>query len=98
MKVRVEIVGTGADSDPYRADLPMYFSSDFDYKNKRVIVDIPDRDVPASMLAMTADTTTMDPIHGPVKTKVNQKELADWYQHLDGIYVERAGKHRPKVV
>lgn len=97
MKIRVEIIGTGEDNNSYRADLPTYYQSDFDYINGTVIVDVPDHDIPSSMLAEKAGEILNDPKHGKVRIKASAKQHEDWYTQLDVNYQELAGKFRPKV-
>lgn len=45
IRVRVNVLGSGTDADPFRIDLPTYIVRAIDYQNLRAVVAVPPDDI-----------------------------------------------------
>ena len=69
MIIRLALIGSGTQSDPYRINLPSYANSVTNEATGRAFADVPVSDVPADVVAFVAAYPTFDlvtPLPGPV--------------------------------
>ena len=70
MIIRLALIGSGTDSEPFRVDLPTYSDAITNETTGRAFVSVPDVDVPADVAAFvtaypTVDLTTPLPVPFP---------------------------------
>lgn len=96
MFIKVQLIGTGTQDDPYRAPLPTYTLRHVDYVNKVCVVEVPEVDITDSMVVDTG-LATETYTFGEVVVKLSPQAIDDWYAYLDARYVEHSGKFRPQL-
>ena len=85
MIIRVALIGSGTQSDPYRIDLPTYSGVVTNETTGRAFADIPVSDVPANVAAFVAAYPALDLVT-PLPVPFPQSLANAWAEHLARQY------------
>lgn len=94
--LRVEMVGSGTETDPFHCDLENYVLVQADYVNMRAIVEVPNRLMPDGWQQLP-DARVIDPAGRRIITSLTLADLQNWHAKLRA-YMPLAGRTlRPGV-
>ena len=97
MRIRVKLIGSGTQADPYRVPLPTWqLAAEPDIPGMTAIVDILDVTHPFDAATMAALPKT-GTVAGPAVTALTVPQTTAWNQYLDKMYTEKTGVFRPVV-
>ena len=85
MIIRVALIGSGTNTDPYRVDLPTYSNVVTNETTGRAFADVPVADVPADVAAFVAAYPTYDLVT-PLPVPFPQSLANAWAEHLARRY------------
>jgi len=96
VNIRLQLIGSGTQSDPYRIDLPTYTQAVTNETTGRAFADVPAVDVPADVAAFVAAYPTIDLVTPlPVPFPASLARL--WQEHLARVYNLGTAKWKPVV-
>lgn len=96
MLVRVKLIGSGVDGDPFRAPLPNYANVLSLHDQGVIYALIPETEHPE--LDKHPSAKFEDTGHGPALIELNDAAHNAWYEHLDDRYQEHKHEFRPEIV
>ena len=96
MIIRVALIGSGTNTDPYRVDLPTYSNVVTNETTGRAFADVPVADVPADVAAFVAAYPTYDLVT-PLPVPFPQSLANAWAEHLARRYDLGTAKWHPVV-
>ena len=85
MNIRLQLIGSGTQSDPYRIDLPTYTQAVTNETTGRAFADVPAVDVPADVAAFVAAYPTFDLVT-PLPVPFPASLANAWAEHLARRY------------
>ena len=85
MIIRLALIGSGTQSDPYRIDLPSYANSVTNETTGRAFADVPAVDVPADVAAFVAAYPTVD-LTTPLPVPFPPALARTWAEYLARRY------------
>jgi hypothetical protein len=85
MILRLALIGSGTQTDPYRIDLPSYSGVVTNETTGRAFADVPVSDVPADVQAFVAAYPTVD-LTTPLPVPFPQSLANAWAEHLARRY------------
>lgn len=85
MIIRVALIGSGTNTDPYRIDLPTYGDVATDTDSGRAFADVPVVDVPADVQAFVAAYPTID-LTTPLAVPFPSSLASSWREFLARRY------------
>jgi len=83
--IRLQLIGSGTGTDPYRIDLPTYSGVVTNETTSRAFADVPVADVPADVAAFVAAYPTVD-LTTPLPVPFPQSLANSWAEHLARQY------------
>ncbi|NDJ15206.1 MAG: hypothetical protein EBY17_29150 [Acidobacteriia bacterium] len=96
MIIRVAVIGTGAERDPVRVDLPNYGELTADPVTGRAFVDVPNLDVPDGVAAFVRANPVTDLV-SPLPGEFPPSLARQWAEHLARRYDLGTAKWHPVV-
>ena len=96
MIIRVALIGSGTNTDPYRVDLPTYSNVVTNETTGRAFADVPVADVPADVAAFVAAYPTYDLVT-PLTVPFPASLANSWAQFLARRYDLGTAKWHPAV-
>ena len=96
MIIRVALIGSGTNTDPYRVDLPTYSNVVTNETTGRAFADVPVSDVPADVAAFGAAYPTLD-LTTPLPVPFPQSLANAWAEHLARRYDLGNARWHPAV-
>lgn len=96
MIVRLALIGSGTNTDPYRVDLPTYGNVVTNETTGRALVDVPDIDVPPDVAAFVRANPTPDLIV-PLPSSFPASLAGVWREHLARRYDLGQARWNPVV-
>lgn len=93
MLLRVRLIGSGKEGDPYRANLPTYQHVHGNISERWAIVILPDTIHPLSNDDLAAEES-QDTTEGPLYPKLSDGALAKIHKHFDARYPKSSGTFR----
>jgi hypothetical protein len=96
MIIRLPLIGSGVQGDPYRIDLPTYTNSVTNESTGRAFADVPVSDVPADVVAFVAAYPTFDLVT-PLPVPFPASLANAWAEHLARRYDLGTAKWHPVV-
>ena len=85
MIIRLQLIGSGTGTDPYRIDLPTYDNAVTNEATGRAFADVPVSDVPADVVAFVNAYPTFDLVT-PLPVPFPQSLANAWAEHLARRY------------
>ena len=96
MNIRLQLIGSGTQSDPYRIDLPTYTQAVTNETTGRAFADVPAVDVPADVAAFVAAYPMFD-LTSPLPNAFPASLARLWQEHLARVYNLGTAKWKPVV-
>ena len=96
MIIRMQLIGSGTTSDPYRIDLPSFSGVITNETTGRAFADVPVVDVPPDVAAFVAAYPTVD-LTTPLPVPFPQSLANAWAEHLARRYDLGTAKWHPVV-
>ena len=96
MMIRLALIGSGTQTDPYRVDLPSYSNSVTNETTGRAFADVPVSDVPADVAAFVAAYPTFDLVT-PLPVPFPASLANAWAEHLARRYDLGNARWKPAV-
>ena len=96
MIVRLQLIGSGTQDEPYRIDLPTYSGIVTNETTGRAFADVPVSDVPADVVAFVNAYQTVDLVT-PLPVPFPQSLANSWAEYLARQYDLGTAKWHPVV-
>lgn len=96
MIIRLALIGSGTQTDPYRIDLPTYSGVVTNETTGRAFADVPAIDVPANVAAFVAAYPTVDLVT-PLPVPFPASLASSWAEFLARRYDLGSAKWHPVV-
>ena len=96
MIIRLALIGSGTQTDPYRIDLPTYSGVVTNETTGRAFADVPAIDVPANVAAFVAAYPTVDLVT-PLPVPFPPALASSWAEFLARRYDLGSAKWHPVV-
>lgn len=96
MIIRLQLVGTGGNTDPFRADLPAYTTIATDETVGRIFADVPVVDVPDGVAAFVRANPVAD-LLAPLPGEFPLSLARQWQDHLARRYDLGEARWKPVV-
>ena len=96
MIIRLALIGSGTDSDPYRVDLPSFSGVTPDETVHRAFANVPDIDVPDGVAAFVRANPVAD-LASPLPDEFPPSLARQWAEHLARRYDLGEARWRPVV-
>jgi len=94
--IRVALIGSGTNTDPYRIDLPTYQNAITNETTGRAFADVPAIDVSPDVAAFVAAYPTVD-LTTPLPVPFPQSLANSWAEHLARRYDLGNARWKPVV-
>ena len=96
MLVRMQLIGSGTSSDPFRLDLPTYDNAVTDVATSRAFADVPAVDIPTDVAGFVTANPVTD-LSSPLPTPFPASLARSWSEHLARRYDLGTAKWKPVV-
>lgn len=96
MIIRLALIGSGTNTDPYRVDLPTYGNVVTNETTGRAFADVPIADVPADVAAFVSAYPTVD-LTTPLPVPFPPALARTWAEHLARRYDLGNARWKPEV-
>lgn len=96
MIIRLALIGSGTQGDPFRVDLPTYTNAITNEATGRAFVDVPDIDVPDGVAAFVRANPVSD-LTSPLPGEFPPSLARQWAEHLARRYDLGEARWKPVV-
>jgi len=94
--IRMALIGSGTQNEPYRVDLPTSSTIATDPATGRAFVNVPDVDIPSDVAAFVAANPVVD-LTSPLPNPFPSSLARSWQDHLARRYDLGTAKWKPVV-
>ena len=96
MIIRLQLIGSGTDTDPFRVDLPTFSGVITNETTGRAFADVPPIDVPSDVAAFVTANPVVDLV-SPLPNPFPASLARSWQDHLARRYDLGSAKWKPVV-
>ena len=97
MIIRLALIGSGTNTDPYRVDLPTYSNVVTNETTGRAFADVPASDVPTDVAVFVSAYPTVD-LTTPLPVPFPPALARTWAEHLARRYDLGNARWKPEIV